>query len=292
MPGQLFTDGLHGGGRTPTMIVVPHGEFLMGAAAGERGATDAERPDAAIRFERGFAMSVTEVTVGQFRRFVDATGYRARSTRRGYSIAYDERSGNFVRRGHVDWNDDYLGRTARDDLPVVHVSANDAQRLRRSGSRTQTGHRYRLPSEAEFEYALRAGSADRYPWGNGGAADRRGQLHRRRGPLAHGPRLEQRLRRLRRRRLGTDTGRALPAWSIRSSRPRRQCQRVGRRLLARQLPPRAARPARLGQSGLPAARGARRLVGECAGADAVGLASGLDADTTNARIGFRVVRDL
>jgi formylglycine-generating enzyme required for sulfatase activity len=149
VPGQRFTDGLPGGGRTPTMIVVPHGDFVMGAPAGEPGATDAERPTRPIRFDRGFAMSVTEVTVGQFRRFVEATGYRARSTRRGYSVAYDLRSGNFARRGHVDWNDDYLGRAAADDLPVVHVSAKDASAYAQWLA-DETGHRYRLPSEAEF----------------------------------------------------------------------------------------------------------------------------------------------
>jgi formylglycine-generating enzyme required for sulfatase activity len=149
VPGQRFTDGLPGGGRTPTMIVVPHGDFVMGAPAGEPGATDAERPTRPIRFDRGFAMSVTEVTVGQFRRFVEATGYRARSTRRGYSVAYDLRSGNFARRGHVDWNDDYLGRAPADDLPVVHVSAKDASAYAQWLA-DETGHRYRLPSEAEF----------------------------------------------------------------------------------------------------------------------------------------------
>lgn len=165
-PGQVFTDAMAGGGRGPQMVVVPHGVFRMGAPAGERGSTDAERPVRAIRFARGFAMSRTEVTVGQFRRFVDATGYRPRSARRGYSMAYDERSGNFVRRGRVDWTRDYRGQPAREDLPVVHVSAKDATAYA-EWLAERTGHRYRLPSEAEFEYALRAGREGRYPWGDG-----------------------------------------------------------------------------------------------------------------------------
>jgi len=165
-PGQAFTDAMVNGGRGPQLVVVPHGAFRMGAAEMETGSTDAERPARNIRFERGFAMSRTEVTVAEFRRFVNATGHRARATRRGYSTVYDERSGNFVRAGNVDWRSDYVGRPAADDMPVLHVSVGDAVRYAEWLSE-QTGQRYRLPSEAEFEYALRAGSQSLYPWGEG-----------------------------------------------------------------------------------------------------------------------------
>ncbi|MFZ5657320.1 MAG: SUMF1/EgtB/PvdO family nonheme iron enzyme [Pseudomonadota bacterium] len=165
-PGQVFTDAMAGGGRGPQMVVVPRGVFRMGAPPGERGSSDAERPQRPIRFARGFAMARTEITVGEFRRFVEATGYRARSVRRGYSMAYDERSGNFVRRGRVDWTRDYRGQPAREDLPVVHVSAKDATAYA-EWLAERTGQRYRLPSEAEFEYALRAGGQGPYPWGEG-----------------------------------------------------------------------------------------------------------------------------
>lgn len=165
-PGQVFTDALaDGGGRGPQMVVVPHGAFRMGAPADEADATDAERPPRNLRFDRGVAMSRTEVTVGEFRRFIAASGHRARASRRGYSTAYDERSGNLVRRGGVDWRSDYAGNPASDDLPVVHVSAKDAAAYADWLSK-QSGQRYRLPSEAEFEYALRAGSGSRFPWGD------------------------------------------------------------------------------------------------------------------------------
>ncbi len=96
-PGQRFTDALQGGGRGPEMVVVPHGGFRMGARASEPDATDAERPQRYVRFERGFGIARTEVTVGQFRRFVEASGYRPRAVRRGHSLVYDDRGGNFVR---------------------------------------------------------------------------------------------------------------------------------------------------------------------------------------------------
>ncbi len=180
-PGQVFTDALGTGGRGPQMAVVPHGAFTMGARDGEAGASDYERPAHPIRFERGFGMSIREVTVGQFRRFIAATGHRTRAARRGFSMVYDERSGNFVRRSGVDWHSDYLGRPADDGLPVIHVSARDAQAYAEWLS-AQTGKRYRLPSEAEFEYALRAGGEGRYPWGDGDpparAANTTGSLDR------------------------------------------------------------------------------------------------------------------
>ncbi len=163
-PGQAFTDALSGGGRGPEMIVVPHGAFRMGAEEGEPGATDAEKPAHYIRFDRGFALSRRAVTVAEFRRFVESSGRRPRATRRGHSLVYDERSGNFIRRSGVDWQSGYDGRPAADEQPVLHVSVHDAEAYANWLSQ-QTGAGYRLPSEAEFEYALRAGGSGRFPWG-------------------------------------------------------------------------------------------------------------------------------
>jgi formylglycine-generating enzyme required for sulfatase activity len=164
-PGQRFTDALGGGARGPQMIVVPHGGFRMGAGDGDAGAEDNERPQRYLRFDRGFALSVREVTVGDFRRFIAATGHRTRAERRGFSMAYDERSGNFARRSRVDWRSGYDGRDAGEDDPVLHVSAKDAQAYAEWLSK-ESGRHYRLPSEAEFEYALRAGGDTTYPWGD------------------------------------------------------------------------------------------------------------------------------
>jgi formylglycine-generating enzyme required for sulfatase activity len=174
-PGQAFTDALQNGGRGPEMVVVPHGGFRMGADDEEADAAEAEKPAHYVRFDRGFAMSRHEVTVGEFRRFIQATGYRPRATRRGHSIAYDERSGNFARRDGVDWQSDYAGGKANEDLPVLHVSVHDAEAYA-AWLAAQTGRSYRLPSEAEFEYAMRGGTQGRYPWGAGAPPRQTGNL--------------------------------------------------------------------------------------------------------------------
>nr|WP_257644170.1 SUMF1/EgtB/PvdO family nonheme iron enzyme [Luteimonas salinisoli] len=174
-PGQQFTDALKSGARGPRMAVMPHGAFTMGAPDDEEGAGDSERPQRNIRFDRGFAIAVHEVTVGEFRRFVNATGYQTRAVRRGFSMVYDERSGNFVRRSGVDWRSDYLGAPAADDMPVLHVSALDAEAYAQWLAE-ESGSRYRLPSEAEFEYALRAGTATPYPWGAGAPPEKAGNF--------------------------------------------------------------------------------------------------------------------
>jgi formylglycine-generating enzyme required for sulfatase activity len=164
--GQHFTDGLKLGARSPEMVVVPHGGFRMGAAQDDDDAGDVEKPAHYVRFARGFAMSRTEVTVDQFRDFVRSSGYRPTATRRGQAMVYDERSGNFVRRRDVDWQSAYDGSRADGSLPVVFVSARDAQAYV-DWLAGQSSQRYRLPSEAEYEYVLRAGGSGRYPWGDG-----------------------------------------------------------------------------------------------------------------------------
>lgn len=165
-PGQHFTDALRLGARGPEMVVIPHGAFRMGAVDDAANASDVEKPAHYVRFDHGFAMAQTEVTVEQFGDFIRSTGYRTTAARRGNALVYDERSGNFVRRGGVDWQSAYDGSRAPERMPVAFVSARDAVAYV-EWLATQSGQRYRLPSEAEFEYALRAGTDTRYPWGDG-----------------------------------------------------------------------------------------------------------------------------
>jgi formylglycine-generating enzyme required for sulfatase activity len=165
-PRQVFADALAAGGRAPEMVVIPFGKFRMGADEGDSQRQEHESPQHEVGFRRGFAIARNETTVADFRRFVDATKYRTGATRAGHSTVYDEKGGAFAEHEGVDWRRDHVGRIASPALPVVHVSFEDASAYARWLS-AQTGQRYRLPSEAEFEYVLRAGNQGTYPWGDG-----------------------------------------------------------------------------------------------------------------------------
>ena len=166
-PGQVLQDPfLDISGAAPSIVVIPTGEFMMGSPAGEAGRSDTEGPQRRVRIEVGFALGQAEVTVGQFRAFVAATRYVSDAERLGGSAVYEESTGRIAERSGMSWRNDYSGGRAKDNLPVVNVSWSDASAYLDWLS-AHTGKKYRLPSEAEYEYAERAGSTTRYPWGDG-----------------------------------------------------------------------------------------------------------------------------
>ncbi|HKE48896.1 MAG TPA: SUMF1/EgtB/PvdO family nonheme iron enzyme [Rhodanobacteraceae bacterium] len=166
-PGQEIRDRyVDIAGEAPAVVVVPTGEFVMGSPADETGHADNEEPQRRVRIDVGFALGRNEVTVGEFADFVRSSKHVTEAEKVGASAAYDETSGRIADRRGVSWRDDYRGERAALALPVVHVSWNDAQAYLAWLSQ-HTGKHYRLPSEAEFEYAVRAGSAARFPWGDG-----------------------------------------------------------------------------------------------------------------------------
>lgn len=165
-PGDTFSDELAAGGQGPTMVVLPVGSFQMGSPEDEDGRRNFEGPRHQVSFSNGFALSRTEVTVGEFRRFVEATGYTTDAERSGSSSVYVEDSGRVERRNGIYWIHDFYGDRADADLPVIHVSWNDAEAYAEWLSE-QTGESYRLPSEAEWEYAARADTTTPYWWGVG-----------------------------------------------------------------------------------------------------------------------------
>lgn len=168
-------------------VRIPAGSFLMGSAESPEALARAypllerqrfallkdEAPVHRVRIRHAFYMGQHEVTVGQFRRFVEASGYQPESEADGtggygYNPAYDPatttRGDAFEGRDpRYSWRNP--GFTQGDDHPVVNVTWNDAQALASWLSRTE-GQRYRLPSEAEWEYACRAGTRTRYPHGD------------------------------------------------------------------------------------------------------------------------------
>lgn len=145
-----------------SMVELAGGSFTMGDVAGN-GMPD-EQPVHRVRVSP-FELARHEVTRGQFARFVEATGYVTDAERDvGEPGCYvlDLSTGNAgYRQGH-SWRDPGLEQD--DDHPVVCVSWNDATAfldwLNRAAERP-----FRLPTEAEWEYAARAGSQSVYPWG-------------------------------------------------------------------------------------------------------------------------------
>jgi formylglycine-generating enzyme required for sulfatase activity len=166
-PGQVFTDRfVDMSGQSPTMLVVPTGKYMMGAPDNEQGRSDSQTPQHEVALSQGFALSQTDITVGQFREFVRASGYKPDSVTIGGASVYDESSGVMRDDSSATWESDYAGHRAANNLPVVNISWNDANAYVQWLSR-RTGKHYRLPSEAEFEYALRGGTTTRYWWGTG-----------------------------------------------------------------------------------------------------------------------------
>jgi len=166
-PGQVITDKfLDRHGAAPPVVVIPTGTFLMGSPAGEGGHRPAEEPQRTVKIDAGFALARDEISIGEFRAFVDDANYLTDAEKAGDSNIYDEESGRMIDKKGASWRNDYLGGAGDDNLPVIHVSWNDANAYAQWLS-ARTGKKYRLPSEAEFEYALRAGSTTRYPWGDG-----------------------------------------------------------------------------------------------------------------------------
>lgn len=152
------------GATGPELVVQPLGSFVMGSPTGEKGRSRAEGPQHDVRLARAFAFALSETTVAEFARFVAATEYQTEAERRGRSDVYDLRNGRIVSRRGVNWRHDYIGEPAAEALPVVHVSWNDAKAYVHWLA-AQTAKPYRLPTEAEFEYVLRAGTRGRFYWG-------------------------------------------------------------------------------------------------------------------------------
>lgn len=150
------------------LVRLAAGEFTMGSPPTETGRR-ADEPQRQVRLTKDFFIGQHEVTRGQFRRFVEATSYRTdaeRGIRGGYG--YDEVT-NQLRGPDKKYSWRFTGFSQTDEHPVVNVSWNDAGAFCRWLGE-QEKQVYRLPSEAEWEYACRGGATTAYC--NGGDPQR------------------------------------------------------------------------------------------------------------------------
>ena len=151
-PGSIFTDCPD----CPQMVVIAAGSFDMGSPASEAGRSENEGPLHRITIDRTFALGKTEVTRKMFAVFVRETGYDA-----GNKCYTFEKNGWSERSGR-NWRNP--GYAQDDNHPVACINWSDARAYTEWLAR-RTGKPYRLPSEAEWEYAARGNTKTARYWG-------------------------------------------------------------------------------------------------------------------------------
>ena len=164
------------------LTLIPAGEFMMGSreSAEDTAAffrepygvdfqtTDFfkdEHPLHRVRITRPFYLGTYQVTRGQFRQFVNDTGYKTDSERGDMPGAWgwDAEKRKFVFSKDYSWRN--AGFKQTDEHPVLNMSWNDAMAFCQWLSRKE-GRTYQLPTEAQWEYACRAGTTTRYSSGD------------------------------------------------------------------------------------------------------------------------------
>ena len=145
------------------LALIPAGEYLMGSPPTELGRLANEGPVHQVRISKPFYLGVYEVSVGDFKRFVEASGYvteAERDTAGGFGI--DFQTGAVRQQSKLNWRSPGFPNFHQTDRhPVILISWKDAEAFCRwlSARERKT---YRLPTEAEWEYAARAGSRTAY----------------------------------------------------------------------------------------------------------------------------------
>lgn len=156
----------------PEMVKIPAGNFIMGVTPDKEGIE--AKPEFAAMKRTGravpqhrvtvsaFALGKYPVTVAEYKAFVAATGYTSGDECEIYAQDPKDKRWKMMH-GSYSWRDPGFPQTDRH--PAVCISWPDAKAYVAWLSK-KTGHTYRLPSEAEWEYAARAGTQTRWYWGN------------------------------------------------------------------------------------------------------------------------------
>ncbi len=151
----------------PETATIPSGCFFMGSPETEQGRTDNETLHRLC--VKSFKLAKNEVTVEEFQKFIDATGHvtdAERNVEEKGCWSYDHTVGQHWNWwGWANWRSPVKDLAPKPDYPVGCVSFQDVQAYIAWLNKT-SGQQYRLPTEAEWEYAARAGTVSARYWGN------------------------------------------------------------------------------------------------------------------------------
>lgn len=190
------------------VVYIPPGDFKMGSTPEEKAwatgieggatpGTDRESYEGTaprqMKVKNGFWMGRTEVSVGQFKRFVEETGYVSDAEKPGgttqvfdpeWKITAKAPPHPWIPMKRKSWRDPNFGFPLRNDYPVVSVSWNDGKAFckwltdrEKAAGRLPVGLVYRLPTEAEWEYACRGGNESTAFWWGDDLSDGEGRLN-------------------------------------------------------------------------------------------------------------------
>lgn len=141
--------------------LIPPGKFMMGSPP-DQAEYSFEGPQHRVIISQPYYMGAHEITIEQFRTFVEETKYVTESERDGKGYGFDEK-GKHNERPEYSWR--HIGFDQIDTYPVVNVTWNDAVAFCKWMSEKE-GRLYTLPTEAQWEFACRAGTATVYQSGD------------------------------------------------------------------------------------------------------------------------------
>jgi len=159
IPGDVFQDRLKDGSKGPEMVWIAAGSFQMGDIQGGGGYSN-EKPVHKVSITQDFGMGRYEVTNAEFVRFLNTVKRRGPQNEPWFETKKEDSDSHIT--GSTG---NFRVESGYENHPVIEVSWYGATAYAKWIA-TQTGQKYRLPTEAEWEYVARAGTTTKYWWGN------------------------------------------------------------------------------------------------------------------------------
>ncbi|MFZ2644235.1 MAG: formylglycine-generating enzyme family protein, partial [Verrucomicrobiia bacterium] len=166
------------------LVWIPPGEFMLGSTSEERewavadglpeknAKVEGEEPRR-VRIATGFWMGRAEMTIGQWKQFAEASGYITDTEKAGEASVRDRENHRWSMVRGACWRNPKFGFKLKDNHPICYMSWNDAVAFcewltekEKKANKLPVGMVGRLPTEAEWEYACRAGTTTKFWWGD------------------------------------------------------------------------------------------------------------------------------